>query len=878
MKPIIVIILFSVVFHFTVFSQPFAVDSGIKFTYSDPDARSVVLSGDFNSWSHSEGAMSISGDGVWSIVLEMPPGVYQYKFLVDDTLWVEDPENPVSVENYNQSGYNNVFTYTQSGNIVFDRNPTLASIYDDEQDTMKDTYQSSGETLFLKIIWHQHQPSYINPVEDRLIGPWVRTHGTKDYYDMTSMLADYPKVHITVNLTSSMLYQLEEYYVNRLKPFYNPGKNRIDAERYFKKAAGTTDPWIDLALKPTSEFDDEDRNYLYRNPWNAFGISEVQIARFPGYERLKHHFTNELAHGREHFTEQEMREVKFWFYLAHFDPDFLEGAVTLPDGSVVDLTDLVEIRDGTYYLRRPVTEDDCNRMIAETYKVMANIIPVHRKLMYNPGTYEGQVEVITTPFYHPILPLIYDTKLAEISQPRDPMPSRYSFPDDARAQVARAVKYYKDTFGQRPYGMWPAEGSVAQEVVKTFLEYDIEWIATDQRILRNSMPKNRMHYYAYRAFADTATKRDDESLAIVFRDTELSDRIGFVYQNFEGEDAADDFIRRILSYQPKKGETSRLLTVILDGENAWEWYRYDNDGKEFLNALYRKLSTLYDTRQVISVTMSEYMHGNPNRGVPAHPVEAMKSIHWLWPGSWINANYDTWIGEEEENNAWELLLQARKDLDAMGIARPDPMADKPEEGTKAWYEYMAWESIYAAEGSDWFWWFGDDQIAPGGEEPWDEGFRTHLTNMYLFARKAGYDVDIPEFPSVLVPKERRAEHPVEHIGTMARSTGETVEVTFSVDASHIDVPDAIYIVGNLPEVGQWNPNTIKMNKSEEEGVWTITLYLPVGAKVEYKFTNSGLPGEWIPGEEFPVYNRRVFIEGDGRERLIIRDVFGDFSH
>jgi alpha-amylase/alpha-mannosidase (GH57 family) len=874
MKSICILIV-SVIFHFSTFTQPTKIDSGIGFSLVYPSAHSVVVAGDFNSWSHSKGAMTLTDNGVWSAAFDMPPGIYQYKFLVNDTLWILDPENPVMVENYNLSGYNNIFTFTQSGIIRFDPYPTLASLYDDEQNSMKTPHGKTGETLFLNIIWHQHQPSYINPVEDRLIGPWVRTHGTKDYYDMTAMLKDYPDIHVTVNLTSSMLYQIDEYYVKRLKPFYNERKNRINAEEYFRNATGTTDPWIDLALKPTSEFTEADRNYLYKNPWNAFGISEVQMGRFPEYERLKHHFSNELAHGREDFSEQEMREVKFWFYLAHFDPDFLEGAVELPNGSVVDLTDLVEKRDGKYHLRRQISEDDCNRIIAETYKVLANIIPVHRKLLYNPETFTGQVEVITTPFYHPILPLIYDTKLAVISQPRDPMPARFSYPDDARAQVARAVRYYMDIFGQRPYGMWPAEGSVAQEVIKTFLEYDIEWIATDQRILRNSIPKNMMHYYAYRAFADTATKRDDESIAIVFRDTELSDRIGFVYQNFKGEDAAEDFIRRVLSYAPTKGESPRLLTVILDGENAWEWYRYDNDGKEFLHALYRKLTEAYSSGEIITVTMSEYIHGNPGRGLPSHPVRSMRSIHRLWPGSWIHANYDTWIGEEEENNAWNLLLQARRDIDTIGIPRPDPSAGKPEAGTKQWYEFMAWESIYAAEGSDWFWWFGDDQIAPGGEEPWDEGFRTHLTNMYLFARKAGYDADIPEFTSVLVPKERLPAHPVEHIGTMARSADETVEVTFIVDAGDREVTDAIYIVGNLPELGQWNPNTIRMNRTAEDGIWSITLYLPVGANVEYKFTNSGLPGEWIPGEEFAFYNRQVFIGGNGGKKMIVRDVFGE---
>jgi alpha-amylase/alpha-mannosidase (GH57 family) len=741
---------------------------------------------------------------------------------------------------------------------------------------MSETHMTSGGILYLNIIWHQHQPSYVNPAEDRLIGPWVRTHGTKDYYDMTAMLREYPDIHVTVNLTSSLLHQIEEYYVGRLRPYYDSRRNRIDAGRFLKQAAGTTDPWIDLALKPTAGFTDEDRGYLYRNPWNAFGISEVQLGRFPEYARLQHRFTSERSQGRESFSEEEMREVKFWFFLAHFDPDFLEGAVSLPDGSAVDLTDLVKRHeDGTYHLRRPPTEDDCNRMVAETYKVLANIVPIHRELMLEPDSRRGQIEVITTPFYHPILPLLYDTDLAKVSQPRDPMPSRFSYPEDARAQVARAVQYYEKLFGQPPRGMWPAEGSVAQEVVRIFREHGIEWIATDQRILHNSKPRNLVHYYPYRVFADTARKSDQDAVAIVFRDTGLSDRIGFTYQNFRGRDAAEDFIRQILSYRSDTDATDRLLTVILDGENTWEWYRYDNDGKEFLHTLYRELTGLQDNGQVKTVTMSEFIHGNPDRIVPAHRIRDMKSVHWLYPGSWIRGNYDTWIGEAEENNAWELLLRARSDLERIGIPRPDPSSEKPKRRTKKWYEFMAWESIYAAEGSDWFWWFGDDQIAPAGDEPWDEGFRTHLTNMYRFAQKAGYDIEVPEFTSVLVPKERPAGHPVEHIGTMARGTDETIDVQFIVDARSVKGEQSIYIVGNLPELGQWNPNTIPLEPADETGFWTIMIRLPVGAEVHYKYTNSGLPGEWIPGEEFPVNHRSILIDGTGSSKLIVRDVFGE---
>jgi alpha-amylase/alpha-mannosidase (GH57 family) len=737
--------------------------------------------------------------------------------------------------------------------------------------------------IYLNIIWHQHQPSYIDPVRDWLIGPWVRTHGTKDYYDMTAMLREYPDIHVTVNLTSSMLLQLEEYYVNRLGPYYDKSKNRIDASRYLKEAAGTTDPWIDIALKPTSKFTDKDKDYLFRNPWNAFGISEVQISRFPEYEGLRNYFTTEIRRGKEPFTVQEMCEVKFWFYLAHFDPDFLNGPVVLPDGSICDLSDIVERReDGKYYKNRKITETDCNRMIAESYKVLSGIVPVHRELMYDFESGSGQVEVITTPFYHPILPLLFDSDLARVSQPGDPMPERFSFPEDARVQVARAVKYFKDMFGRKPTGMWPAEGSVAGEIVAIFREFGIEWIATDQRILQNSRPRFPDHIRPYRVLAgDDGIRRDDPGLAIVFRDTELSDRIGFVYQNFNGEDAAEDFIRRILSLRTESGDSPALLTVILDGENAWEWYRHDIDGKEFLHSLYGKLTEQQKSRRIVTVTMSEYIHGNSARSIPAHPVNEMKTIQYLHPGSWIKANFDTWIGEEEENNAWALLLKARRDIKKLGIPSPDPTADKPRERTAGWYEYMAWESIYAAEGSDWFWWFGDDQIAPGGEEPWDEGFRTHLENMYRFAVKAGYKTDIPELPSVLVPKERPRPHPVEHIGTMARSAEQIIRVRFTVDARDVDVADAVCIVGNAPELGRWTPNLIRMfddgtngDEVAGDGIWSIELELPRGIEVHYKYTNSGFPGEWIPGEEFPVNYRTVFIDGSESGLIIVKDIFG----
>ena len=732
--------------------------------------------------------------------------------------------------------------------------------------------KATGKTLYLNIIWHQHQPMYLDPGSDQLKGPWVRTHGTKDYYDMVATVAQYPSIHFTVNLTSSLMVQLDEYYVQRLGPSVNLQANRVNTNKYFASFGGKTDPWIDLALKPTASFTPDDLKFLLRNVWNAFSVSDVVISRFPEYRALREKFRKE---GAEALSVQERREIKFWFYLANFDPDFLAGKVNLISGGSVDLGDLVEKqKDGTYKLKKTISEDDCNRIVAETYKVLAAVIPTHRKLMYHPTTHEGQVEVITTPFYHPILPLIYDTDLARLCQPHDSMPPRFHFPEDADAQVAMAVEFYKKQFGVAPTGMWPAEGAVANDVAAVFAAHDIQWIATDEKNLARSKAESHEKFYPY----SLSAKGAKAPVAMVFRDTELSDKIGFVYQNFKGEDAADDFIKSILQYIPEADKPDRLLTVILDGENAWEWYRLDNDGKEFQNALYRKLSALYDAKMVTTTTVTEYINGNPTRGIAAHPVESMEKITWLWPGSWINANYDTWIGEVEENLAWSYLLTARNDLGRSGLKQPDPTAAPPKNGTPSWFTVKAWESMYAAEGSDWFWWYGDDQTAPGGDKPFDIAFLTYLENIYRFARLANGKMPQRKFLPIIVDEGDSKEGAQ---GTTAQSQNDLVSVVFQVNCTAISVPKSVYIVGNQEVLGNWIPNKIKMyddgthgDETANDGTWTLEVQLPAEVEVEYKYSNSGAQGNWSPGEEFPGANRKFRVEKNPSGKLVIRDRFG----
>ncbi|MGB5872105.1 MAG: carbohydrate-binding module family 20 domain-containing protein, partial [Bacteroidota bacterium] len=800
--------------------------------------------GDFNGWSPDENRLRPDSAGVWAVVVPLPTGVFQYKFLVDGKNHVNDPGNPTTIENYNRSAKNSVFVLNEKGEIL------LAARAPESMSNPGDEYASSEGTkpVYLNIIWHQHQPLYVNPETDQLSGPWVRTHATKDYYDMAAMLRGYPNIHCTVNLTSSLLVQLQEYYVRRLGPFIEEEKNTIDVEGFLAAWKGKTDPWIDLALTPAADFVTQDLDYLYRNAWNAFGISEVMLDRFPGYKALWTKLPKDSIPSDDLYTTQELREIKFWFYLAHFDPDFLRGLVHLPDGAVCDLSDIVsETADGRFVLRRLITEEDCRRIVVEAYKVMSNVIPIHQELLYSRSQQTGQIEIITTPYYHPILPLIYDSDLARICQPNDSLPARFAYPEDAQVQVEKSVRFYQEMFGSPPTGMWPAEGAVAQPVLPIFGRNGILWIASDVRVLNRSVPPGQPNITPYRFPAG------EGSVALVFRDTELSDRIGFRYQSYKGEEAAEDFVRAILSHAPLEDAPDVLITVILDGENAWEWYRKDIDAKHFLHALYRKLSKLHDMGRIITTSTTEYMAGNDARGIPSHPMETLPSMEELWPGSWINANFDTWIGERVENHAWEYLRIAREDLAASGLPAPDARWGSPRHGTKAWYAYKAWEAIYAAEGSDWFWWYGADQTAPAGEEPFDLAFRSHLANTYRFARLAGARMPDRSFESLmdLELSNTREDAAGAAGGTMAQGSDDRISLLFTCDASGEEVPRRICIVGNLSQLGSWVPNTIPMYDDGTHGdvvsgdkVWSLLLDLPLGETVEYKYTNSGEPGAW----------------------------------
>lgn len=540
------------------------------------------------------------------------------------------------------------------------------------------------EPLYVAIIWHQHQPVYYkDPATGLYSKPWVRVHASKDYLDMAAMLEKYPNVHATFNLTPSLVKQLDDF------------------------AAGARDLYWAKAEIAAESLSDADKRFILQR---FFDTGAKMIARFPRYQELstmrKGAGDEQISAALAAWTAQDYRDLQVLFNLAWTDPDWL---------AVAPLKALVDKGRG-------FSEEDKKIVFAEHLRILKEVIPQHAKMQK-----AGQIEVTMTPYTHPILPLIFDSNLAAIAMKTATLPARFFWPEDAVAQVQKGVTLYQDHFGLAPRGMWPGEGSVAQDVAGIIGDAGIKWMASDEGVLANSLGAGSFSRDGQEVVvnADALYKpyvvQDGSSapVAMVFRDVQISDKVGFTYSGMSGTAAATDLLARLRAINKKlqadKAAGPHLVSIILDGENAWEYY--DNDGKEFLNSLYSQLSSATDIK---TVTPSEYLAKFP----------ATAKIGKLWAGSWINANFDTWIGEDEENTAWGYLADARNTLQKYitGVREID----------KASLD-SARELMYTAEGSDWFWWYGKDQDS-GDDASFDAMYRSTLVDLYKTLK-----ADVPDY-------------------------------------------------------------------------------------------------------------------------------------
>jgi alpha-amylase/alpha-mannosidase (GH57 family) len=511
--------------------------------------------------------------------------------------------------------------------------------------------------IYLCFLWHMHQPFYKDLVSGEYKLPWTRMHALKDYYGMTRILEEFPHVHQTFNLVPSMLVQVAEY------------------------AAGeAADPFLDAALKPAENLTVADRAFILRHSF--YSDPHHMIYRYPRYGELYNAWqTQQNTGSRSLFGAPEFRDLQMWSQLAWFDEEFQEHDA--------------EVREWVQRGRN-FTAADQRRMGEKQREIVAQVIPEYRKLAAS-----GQIEISTTPFYHPILPLLCDSNVASMAHPNVSLPPRFRYPQDARRQLSMAREYITRHFGVAPAGLWPSEGSVSDEVFQIASEAGFEWSATDSGVLNRTLSRQVGVDGLYRPYR---WQQGGRALGVLFRDHFLSDLIGFVYSKMDAGAAAMDFLRRIRENCSGMLAAGRdaLVPIILDGENAWEYY--DRNGRPFLRELYRRIS---EDGQMRAVTVSE-----------AFKTLEPERLGHIFPGSWINANFDVWIGAEEDNQAWTQLLRARETYDG-ATAVPEKQ------------RHLAFEELLIAEGSDWCWWYGPEHESVNREE-FDQLYRSHLANVYRF--------------------------------------------------------------------------------------------------------------------------------------------------
>lgn len=535
--------------------------------------------------------------------------------------------------------------------------------------------------IHLAIIWHQHQPLY------RDLGasgagcvsmPWVRLHAIRDYFSMAHLVGQHTGLRLTLNFSPSLLLQIEDH-----------------VER------GATDAAWELSRTPAENLDDGQREAILATFFAADAPNQI----FP---HLRYRQLYERRRDRLPFSTQDLRDLQVWFNLAWFGKELRDGPVALPGGTTVSVARLVEKGAG-------FGTEDVEELLQAQLTVMGAIVPEHRRLVA-----AGQLELSASPFFHPILPLLIDTDRATVDRPGTRLPARFHHPEDADAQIALAVESFKRWFGAPPIGAWPSEGAVSPEVVPFFARHGIRWIASDQGVLARSgkwgyeVGRSEVRHRVYRA------EQDGAALSLLFRDTELSDDIGFRCRSLEPEQAAAQWIAKVKrSAAEGASSVAPTVTIVLDGENPWGTYR--DDGRPFLRALYAALVVDGDIR---TVTPGDLLDGNAVRAVVAQPLAVQAQVYELFTGSWIDeggsrpgVDLGTWIGEPEENAAWELLGAARRDLAAVMDSKELSVGRL---------------ALLAAEGSDWFWWMGSDQESEQDPE-FEALFRLHLRSAYLAA-------------------------------------------------------------------------------------------------------------------------------------------------
>ena len=545
------------------------------------------------------------------------------------------------------------------------------------------TTEPRAKQLNVVLCWHMHQPYYREGLAGAYHLPWVYLHGIKDYSDMAAHLERYPAMRAVVNFAPVLLEQLDDY-AQQLDAMLTSGVPTQDHMLNFLGGIEPipTDPAARLALIQACQ-----RCHAPR-----------MIHPYPAFHRLLRMIgaTDEAGVGRHgmqwhlgYLSEQYFLDLLTWYHLAWLGYSLKQ----------TPLAQKLLAQAGDYSVI------DRQALLGLMQECLAGLIPRYRALADR-----GQIELSMTPYGHPIVPLLNDFNNMRDAQPDAPAPHATAYPggvERSRWHLQEGLAVFEHYFGRTPEGVWLSEGGVSHDALVLLDELNIRWTATGEGVWRNSLALSGT---ADAAFGSKQTLFKPAQVAglntrVFFRDDGLSDLIGFKYSDWHSDDAVGDFIQHLENIaslsDPESGE--QVVSVILDGENAWEYY--PENGHYFLDGLYAALSRHASLRMT---TFAEQA-----RNTPASPLPRLAA------GSWVYGSFSTWIGSDDKNRGWDYLVDAKLAYDqvvATGALNAEQLR-------------MATRQLGVCEGSDWFWWFGDYNPA-GSVSDFDQLFRTQLRVLY----------------------------------------------------------------------------------------------------------------------------------------------------
>jgi alpha-amylase/alpha-mannosidase (GH57 family) len=529
---------------------------------------------------------------------------------------------------------------------------------------------SANAPLQVVLYWHMHQPEYRDRRTGKYYLPWTYLHVIKDYVDMAAHLEAHPQARVVVNFTPTLLEQIGDY--------------AQQLNDYLEHGSALNDPMLEALVSPVLPETPEERLQLINNCLRA--NEDRVIHRFSHYKRLAEiaAWLEQHQHSIKYIDEQYLIDLLVWFHLAWLGETVRRNNVLIQD--------MIEKGSG-------FTVHDRNELVRVIAGLCNEVIPRYRKLAE-----QGQVELSMTPYAHPIMPLLQDIESATEAMPDTALPHCRHYPDGenrTRWHIEKGIEVFKSFFGLTPRGCWPSEGSISAATLGLLNEYGFAWAASGESVLHNSIRKSELKLDCiHRAY-----RHQDNNMACFFRDDGLSDLIGFNYSDWHADDAVANLIHHLQNIAHAcKDKADTVVSIILDGENAWEYY--PENGYYFLDHMYR---ALVEDPGINLTTYSDVLGNNPEAA----------SLPAIVAGSWVYGTFSTWIGDKDKNRAWDMLCEAKKAFDRVaGSGQLD--AAQLEQAEK---------QLAICEGSDWFWWFGDYNPT-GSVKDFDHLYRLQLFDLY----------------------------------------------------------------------------------------------------------------------------------------------------